>query len=38
MFVQLCESAAEYDYTMVDIALVFKLLTKFLLAFNIPDN
>jgi hypothetical protein len=36
MFVQLCENAAEYDLTMVDLALVLKLLTKFLFAFNLP--
>jgi hypothetical protein len=38
MMIQLCDNAAEYDYTMVDVALVFKLLTKLLLAFNAPEN
>ena len=34
MLVNLMEKSAEYDFTMVDIALSLKLLTKFLLIFN----
>ena len=36
--VNLCEVAAEFDFTRVDIALVLKLLTKFMLLFNNPTD
>lgn len=38
MLVHMMEVSAEYDFTMVDIALSLKLLTKFMLIFNIPKN
>lgn len=38
MLVHLMEVSAEYDFTMVDIALSLKLLSKFLLIYNIPKN
>lgn len=38
LLINLMENSAEYDFTMVDIALVLKLLTKFMLLFNMPKN
>lgn len=38
MFINLMENSAEYDFTMVDIALVLNLLTKFMLIINQPEN